>query len=239
MVGDGLFAWVLPHWITQGGITAIFSIIGLILAVVALRDAREASFKHAHDWEGIVLIFGLVFQITGGWYIHHKYDPNRTKRPIPNYGHMAFGMMLLILGFVTVASGVDRYINGQPGDGWQKILFWVWLGIVIAAFLGGYALIPRQIRKEREDMMQRRGDITMQKSELPTDSGDSSLQRPTSTTEIRRANNGNISENGKIGGTLQGNAGWVPDDSTTHLDGADAQSWTYPSNNRATHHNMI
>ncbi len=77
----------------------------------------------------MILIFAMVLQITAGWYIHHKYDPNRKKRPITNYGHMAFGMFLLILGFASLYTGIERYLVGEPGDKWQKVVFWVWVGV--------------------------------------------------------------------------------------------------------------
>ncbi len=52
LVHSGLFPWVFPHWITQGGITATGSIIGLIVIIVALQTAGQASFNNAHEVRG-------------------------------------------------------------------------------------------------------------------------------------------------------------------------------------------
>ncbi len=39
--------------------------------------------------------------------------------------------------------------------------------IIIVAFIGGYTLIPRQLRKEHDLSMQRREDVTMQSEYFP------------------------------------------------------------------------
>jgi hypothetical protein len=50
-----------------------------------------------------------------GEQIHHKFDPNRTKRPIRNIFHMVVGLTLTVLGFVQVFKGMRLY-----GSAWQR-----------------------------------------------------------------------------------------------------------------------
>ncbi len=123
--GRGCFAWVLPHWITQGAITTVGALVGLILVVIALKTSQSNHFENGHEIIGLVVLFALVIQLTGGRWIHHNYDPNRQRRPWANYGHMAFGMVLLVGAFVALYTGIDQYTQADKNN-WMKIVFYVW-----------------------------------------------------------------------------------------------------------------
>jgi drug/metabolite transporter (DMT)-like permease len=74
---------------------------------------------------GIVLIFLLVVQLALGWFIHHQFNPDRLKRPITNWIHMAFGISITVLSFATLYKGIRLYQGGK----WTTVLYWVWMGV--------------------------------------------------------------------------------------------------------------
>ncbi|KAJ9093535.1 hypothetical protein QFC21_006369 [Naganishia friedmannii] len=64
---------------------------------------------------------------------------------------MTAGLTLLVGGFVDVQLGIRKW--GSPR--WMVVSYWVWTGLLIATFVLGYTLLPRQLRQEKEAAKQR------------------------------------------------------------------------------------
>ena len=97
-------------------------------------------------------------QVALGWYSHHRFDKNRTKRPLWNVAHILWGIALIvrlairtsltwqIAGYVQVLLGLKLYDRAPP------TAVYVVFAIVVVAFLLSYlasaALLARSWRRE-------------------------------------------------------------------------------------------
>lgn len=127
------FKWVAAHqWIQIVGTTG-FTLAGFGLAVAAVAANDESHFRGGHQKLGLAITILIFLQLFGGWWIHHKYNAQRTRRPVTNWLHMVIGMAFLIAGFFAMYTGIDTWDEGKT---WMKILFWVWAVVSTPALSG-------------------------------------------------------------------------------------------------------
>lgn len=157
--------WLALHRGIQALGTALLTTIGFALAVAAIYSRPGPKAPHAtHEYIGIV-VFAMIWpQLLGGWWVHRKYSALRSRRSVRNWGHMVFGMGLLLLAWANMWLGIKLYHNGEK---WQRVLWILWaavsidrgvkrsganlvflLQLLIILFIIGYALIPRQLAQE-------------------------------------------------------------------------------------------
>lgn len=120
------FKWVAAHqWIQIVGTTGL-TLAGFGVAVAAVAANHESQFRGGHQKLGLAITILVFLQLVGGWWIHHKYNAQRTRRPITNWMHMVIGMAFLIAGFFAMYTGIDTWDEGKT---WMKVLFWVWAAV--------------------------------------------------------------------------------------------------------------
>ncbi|KAG5636522.1 hypothetical protein H0H81_007748 [Sphagnurus paluster] len=129
---------------------ASFMVAGFLLllpagALVAryLRTFTPTWFKS--HW----IIQFLIWAI-----IHFVKSTTRVRRPPQNYLHAVLGLVIIGLAIAQIQNGYS--------DEWKKttgrntlpnsvsIIFYVWIGVIVAAYFGGLALLPKQFRQEHQ-----------------------------------------------------------------------------------------
>ncbi|KAI9001846.1 hypothetical protein DFJ74DRAFT_647616 [Hyaloraphidium curvatum] len=125
--------WFPVHFYVMGALTALCTVVGFALAVYYISASGIKSFTNYHEIIGLVVFICTIIQVSLGVYIHHLYDPNRTKRPIRNHAHIWFGRAVSILGVANVALGIQQYGSGSPlapgASGMLTLLAAVWYGM--------------------------------------------------------------------------------------------------------------
>ncbi|KAH8918942.1 hypothetical protein BT69DRAFT_532857 [Atractiella rhizophila] len=128
------FGWVKMHSLLQTALTTVLTITAVVLAVVAIQTNGGGGNLSGHQVMGFVILALLLGQICLGYYIHEKFDANRTKRPPRNVTHMFLGITLLILGYTQVYTGLRLYNEKRPNyfQSYIFALFWI---LVFAPFV--------------------------------------------------------------------------------------------------------
>ncbi|RUS29188.1 hypothetical protein BC938DRAFT_480942 [Jimgerdemannia flammicorona] len=126
--GRNIKSWVNTHQKIQtygaGGLTFAGFWLGFV-------QSGTEHFKTPHQIIGLTLSIALYAQLFLGWLIHHLYNPERTRRPARNYGHMILGFSVLIMSCAQIPLGLQDY--GLP-DAWNKA-YYVWLGVLVLLFV--------------------------------------------------------------------------------------------------------
>lgn len=103
--------------------------------------------------------FALVLaQILGGTFLHFVRPRlafmRSTTRGIPNYVHMLGGLSTIGVGWATAWLGLttewEYRGHGKPAFGW-RVGWGVVMGLWILLYAAGLFLVPRQLRREREE----------------------------------------------------------------------------------------
>lgn len=162
--------WFKAHWIIQAGVAGACIIIGVGMGVISVHESGGDHFSDKHMVIGLILFVLYALQALYGYIIHRVKSPNRTKRPIQNYGHAVVGLFVIGLSLYQVWIGFDDEWSDatgrdQPGRG--VYAFWiVWSAILGGAYVLGLALLPKQYKSEAEAVKNR------QKPSLPESSYD-------------------------------------------------------------------
>lgn len=90
-------------------LTILCTLAGFGLAVYYVVSTGTKSFTNPHEIIGLTVVCSSIVQMFLGVYIHHLYNPNRTKRPIRNHIHIWFGRAVFLLGAANVGVGITRY----------------------------------------------------------------------------------------------------------------------------------
>ncbi|KDR66022.1 hypothetical protein GALMADRAFT_273751 [Galerina marginata CBS 339.88] len=144
--------WFQGHWIIQFALAGPLIVIGVALGIAAVETAGALHFGDKHRKYGFAIFFLYLAQCGLGAFIHFVKDKKRTRRPIQNYLHG-------LVGLITIGSAMYQIYNGfysewsnttgrGPLSGGLTIFFWIGSMLLLAAYLGGLAFLPRQLRQE-------------------------------------------------------------------------------------------
>ncbi|KAF4615119.1 hypothetical protein D9613_002770 [Agrocybe pediades] len=135
--------------------------LGVLLgpAIVYSKESFRVHFANTHEVFGIFLLFLYYAQVFLGRYIHNrrnelaKLGPITRPHPPFNILHIVLGVSIIAASFFQVRSGLQWWeaLTGRgPITNWAYPLWKAWIIILPIAYFGGYALLPRQFRLERE-----------------------------------------------------------------------------------------
>ncbi|KAG5636523.1 hypothetical protein H0H81_007749 [Sphagnurus paluster] len=146
--------WFKSHWIIQFLISGPIILTGIALGFASVWNMGGSHFSDWHMKFGAFIFALYLVQLALGAIIHFVKSANRVRRPPQNYLHAVLG--LLIIGLATIQ------IHDGYSDEWEKTtgrntlpnyvntVFYVWIGVVTAAYFGGLALLPKQFRQENQ-----------------------------------------------------------------------------------------
>ncbi|PPQ68199.1 hypothetical protein CVT25_015031 [Psilocybe cyanescens] len=149
--------WFKSHWIVQFALAGPVILIGVILGIAAVSQAKAMHLNDDHKstlfkrW-GIALLILYFVQCGLGAFIHFIKSPNRARRPPQNYLHAVVGLAIIGLAFYQVHSGFDHewpFTTGRdPLPSVVKIVFYIWVVFLPVAYAVGLAFLPKQYRQE-------------------------------------------------------------------------------------------
>ncbi|KAK8858504.1 hypothetical protein IAR55_002731 [Kwoniella newhampshirensis] len=140
---------------------AVNGLIGFALVTAAFGIAVanfDGGFNSSHRKLGLTLFILTVAQTLLGLFVHFYQRPHRLQtasgRGPTNFLHITLGVVIVGIGFGTVWKGIDEEWGlysgtGRPNVGW-KVGWGLIVAIVAILYLGGYYLLPRQLRNERQ-----------------------------------------------------------------------------------------
>jgi len=144
--------WFKSHWIVQFALAGPTIVIGVILGIQAVIEAKAMHLDDDHKRWGIALFILYFVQCGLGAFIHFIKKQNRTRRPPQNYLHAVLGLAIIGLAFYQVHSGYDHewpFTTGRdPLPSVVKIVFWIWVVLVPVSYAVGLAFLPKQYRQE-------------------------------------------------------------------------------------------
>lgn len=145
--------WFRLHFYLMPIFVLGLTVVGLAMSVTFIASQGLSSFTNYHEIIGLTVVCSAAVQGILGYYIHHLFNPNRTKRPARNQLHIWLGRCVFVLAVVNVAFGIqrygqwyglsettDRYLYGYVG----YIIGWP-LGCAVLAWL-----LRRRSDRERE-----------------------------------------------------------------------------------------
>ncbi|WWC88768.1 uncharacterized protein L201_003681 [Kwoniella dendrophila CBS 6074] len=153
--GFSINRWWFP---THGALNGLIA-FGLIVAAFGIAKANFlGGFDSTHRKLGLTLFILSIIQVLLGilphfWQPKHKLQTSSGRGPI-NFLHMLLGLVVVGVGFGTVWWGIDQEWEmysgkGKPNVGW-KVGWGLVVGITAIIYLGGFYLLPRQLKMEKE-----------------------------------------------------------------------------------------
>jgi len=147
----------LSNFVIAGPVITLGVLLGPV--VVFEKASFRIHFANTHEIFGLVLLLLYYAQVLLGRYIHNrrnqlaKLGPITRPHPPLNILHIICGVSIITLAFFQVRSGLTWWetLTGRgPIASWALPLWKAWCIILPLAYFGGYALLPRQLRQERE-----------------------------------------------------------------------------------------
>ena len=132
-LGRKFTGWLRFHQLINGILTGSLTVAAFALGIVAINKDGSAHFASSHARLGLVIFILVLLQILLGFYIHHKFESNRTHRPFRNVSHFLLGCTLLLCGFIQVSYGLKLYVRHPPGYIWA--VYWLSLAATVLAYL--------------------------------------------------------------------------------------------------------
>ncbi|KAJ4488877.1 hypothetical protein C8J55DRAFT_506439 [Lentinula edodes] len=146
-------AWYTAHWILQFIVSGLSIFLGLIFGVQSINKSREIEhFNDEHKKWGVILFALYVSQCALGAFIHWVKPKNSPGRPLQNYLHAVFGLILIALGFFQVRTGYKTEWPKAVGRGdlmeGADFMWYTWILILPILYFAGLILLPKQLRQE-------------------------------------------------------------------------------------------
>ncbi|PIL36271.1 hypothetical protein GSI_01933 [Ganoderma sinense ZZ0214-1] len=149
-------AWFGGHWVFQFALAGPVITAGVILGIDTVAKEGQPQLADFHKRLGIALWILFYVQCVLG-YVIHRWKPASfavtKKRPVQNYGHAVFGLLIIGLAFAEVRSGFhDEWpaFSGRPPiSNAANIVWYVWVVLIPVLYFAGLALLPKQFGQER------------------------------------------------------------------------------------------
>ncbi|KAI0674858.1 hypothetical protein C8Q78DRAFT_988665 [Trametes maxima] len=157
-------AWFTGHWVFQMAFVADgrdpdaagpVIVAGVALGISSVESAKATHLDDDHKKWGIAIFVLYFAQLLLGAIIHYVKPTSWTvgkRRPMQNYLHAVFGILIVALAFYQVRSGfrTEWKQSGRPPiSNAANIVWYVWVVLVPVLYFAGLALLPRQFRQER------------------------------------------------------------------------------------------
>ncbi|KIM48873.1 hypothetical protein M413DRAFT_88681 [Hebeloma cylindrosporum] len=153
--------WFKAHWISNMAVALPVITFGVLLGpvIVYSKESFRIHFANDHEVGGVFLLFAYYAQVLLGRFIHNRRQklaqlgPITQPHPPLNILHIALGVTIIALAFFQVRSGLEWWetLTGRgPITSWALPLWKIWIIVFPIAYFAGYALLPRQLRQERE-----------------------------------------------------------------------------------------
>ncbi|KAJ7166728.1 hypothetical protein C8R46DRAFT_899435 [Mycena filopes] len=143
--------WYTGHWIAQFGAAGPAILVGTILGYMA-SGAYGKTPGDAHKNFGSFFIALYAVQCIAGAVIHFCKPKNATRRPIQNYLHALFGIVILVLGMYQIRTGYHDEWPQYSGMGALPTgvngLWAFWCVFLVLVYTAGMWYIPKQYRQE-------------------------------------------------------------------------------------------
>ncbi|KAL6303522.1 hypothetical protein BKA93DRAFT_818015 [Sparassis latifolia] len=147
--------WFKAHWIVQFAFGGVIILVGWGLGIAAVQQSFSGHFNDDHKKWGLALFVLYILQIVLGAVIHY-WKPGffllGGRRPIQNYFHAVFGLVIIGLSFYQVRTGYRDEWEISTGRGISNaanIVWYIWIVLLPVLYLAGLALLPRQFKQER------------------------------------------------------------------------------------------
>lgn len=154
--------WFKGHWIAQFALAGPSIFIGVALGIQSVTEAGATHLNDSHKKYGLAIFVLYLLQCGVGAIIHWVKASDRTRRPLQNYFHAIFGLLIIALAYYQVHSGYKVEWPKVTGRGelskGVNVFFFVWLAVLPVAYLVGLSFLPKQLRQERTSVLSRRGD---------------------------------------------------------------------------------
>ncbi|KAI0821668.1 hypothetical protein BC628DRAFT_1329028 [Trametes gibbosa] len=148
--------WFTGHWVFQLAFAGPVIVAGIALGISAVSTAQVKHLDDDHKRWGVAIFVLYIAQVTVGAVIHYVKPTSWTvgkRRPLQNYFHAVFGILIIALAFYQVRSGFRTEWNSVSGrdpiSNSANIVWYVWVVLVPVLYFAGLALLPRQLRMER------------------------------------------------------------------------------------------
>ncbi|KAG6917816.1 hypothetical protein DXG01_000876 [Tephrocybe rancida] len=135
-----------PTWFVGHSIAQFFLAGPVIVAGVALgiQAVSKSSALHLNDTHKVLL----------GAVIHWIKPRNTSRRPIQNYVHAVFGLLIIAMAMYQVYDGFTsewpRTTGREPLFNGVKILFYIWIALITVLYFVGLAFLPKQFKQENQ-----------------------------------------------------------------------------------------
>ncbi|OSC96566.1 CBD9-like protein [Trametes coccinea BRFM310] len=164
--------WFTGHWIFQFGLAGPVIVTGVGLGIGAVSKAGAPHLNDTHKKWGVAIFVLYFAQLALGAIIHWVKPTSWTvgrRRPLQNYLHAVFGILIIGLAFYQVRSGYRSEwpaTSGRPPiDNGANIVWYVWVVLVPVLYIAGLAFLPRQLRQERPHKQAPSDEFTMRERE--------------------------------------------------------------------------
>ncbi|KAI0661383.1 CBD9-like protein [Cubamyces menziesii] len=160
--------WFTGHWIVQFGLAGPVIVTGVGLGIGAVAKAKAPHLDDDHKKWGVAIFVLYFAQIALGAIIHFFKPTSWTvgkRRPLQNYMHAVFGILIVGLAFYQVRSGFrtewPKTSGRPPISNAANIVWYVWVVLVPVLYFSGLALLRRQFRLERPHSKAPSDEFTM------------------------------------------------------------------------------
>ncbi|KAJ3120186.1 hypothetical protein HK098_004801 [Nowakowskiella sp. JEL0407] len=125
-------AWYHAH-LTIMFLSTLISLAGIILVILS---AQPPYFSNLHQILGLIIGIDSILQTVLGFVSNRLFSPERESVPWWDMLHWWNGRVLVIAALVNVYIGMN---NGGLESAYY-IVYFVWIGISVAAFIAGQIL---------------------------------------------------------------------------------------------------
>ncbi|EKM52144.1 uncharacterized protein PHACADRAFT_262655 [Phanerochaete carnosa HHB-10118-sp] len=146
--------WFRIHWVIQWVLAMPIIITGFALGVTSVAKNDHLPLNDTHKKWGVALFFLYLVQLSLGAFIHFVKVPflSLNGRSLQNYLHAGFGVFIIGAAFYQVRTGFRTewpLYTGLTVKNGANVAWIIWLVLVIAVYVSGLWLLPRQFRQER------------------------------------------------------------------------------------------
>ncbi|KAI8992905.1 hypothetical protein BD414DRAFT_482655 [Trametes punicea] len=150
-------SWFTAHWICQLALAGPTIIIGVALGIHAVNLSGTGAVNDVHKKWGIAIFVLYLLQVAIGLTIHYvkprSWASGRGRRPVQNYFHAVFGLLIIAFAMFQVRTGFRSEWPAQTGRGsvgnGANVFWYFWIIFISALYFAGLAFLFRQFRQER------------------------------------------------------------------------------------------
>ncbi|KAI9061724.1 hypothetical protein FKP32DRAFT_1677918 [Trametes sanguinea] len=151
-------SWFTAHWICQLALAGPTIIIGVSLGIHAVNLAESGPVNDVHKKWGITIFVLYLVQLAIGLTIHYvkprAWASGRGRRPVQNYFHAVFGLLIIAFAMFQVRTGFRSEWPAQTGRGsvgnGANGFWYFWIIFISVLYFAGLGFLFRQFKQERE-----------------------------------------------------------------------------------------